>query len=215
MHSMISHACKCFSKAWLGSLAVLILASIVTVFVAAPAYADYIIFDKSQGRYHVTIWASPDPISEGNVHFTIRLARPDSLGLGQEYPVRQATIQMTFQQLDGVGADGKPVAYTVHKAQIADETDPGTYEIHDAFYVAGDYTAHLKVESTEGTTQFDFPVKAIPRPDDRLFDAILLGGIAILVLVIVLSYMKRPKDKDKAGTDSNPKADKPEPAVVS
>ena len=159
------------------------------------AYADYIVFDKSDSHYHITVWASPNPISEGNVHLTVRLARPDSMGLGQEYPVRNAIMQLVFEQLDGVGADGnKPVAYTVHKPQTADETDPGTYEIHDALYAAGDYTAHLKISGSEGPATFDFPIKAIPQPDDRLFDAFLLGGIAILVLTIVLTYLRRPKE---------------------
>lgn len=186
---------KTFQKIGIIPFLLIILVSAFTLAVA-PAYADYIIYDSSQGPYHLTIWASPNPISEGNVHITVRLARPDSLGLGQEYPVRHADMQLTFQQLDGVGADGKPVAYTVHKAQVADETDPGTYEIHDALYAAGDYTAHLKVSSIEGATQFDFPVKALARPDDRLFDGLLLGGIALGVLGIVLAYLRRNKETE-------------------
>ena len=191
---------KNFLKVWLGLFLLVGLGVGGLTLLAAPAYADYIIFDTSQEHYHVTVWASPNPVSEGNVHLTVRLARPDSMGLGQEYPVRHADMTLTFQQLDGVGADGKPVAYTVHKAQTADETDPGTYEIHDALYAAGDYTAHLKVAATDGAAQFDFPVKALPRPDDRLFDAFLVGGIALLVLSIVLAYMRRSKEDSQQPT---------------
>src|SRR5437763_372104 len=85
------------------------LVSLVVLFFGAPlarASEGYVIYDAPNvGGLHVTVLASPNPISVGKIHLFVRLAQ--SNGFNGEQPYRGAQLLVEFYHTSGPGADEK------------------------------------------------------------------------------------------------------------
>lgn len=176
---------------------VLMLGLLLFLVVSAPgvAQADYQIYDGKADAYHITVWGRPNPISVGKVHLLIRLGR--SANISQEYPVRGAKVSVLFKQLTGPGTEVGSKIETYHRSLVADESDPGNYEMEDSLLSEGRYQVVISMDSSVGKSETNFEFTAQPQPDDRFISIMLLALFPLGLLTLVYLYVSQGRKAQK------------------
>jgi hypothetical protein len=173
------------------ALAVLFWMFCLLILNPSNAQAEYVVYDGKVDNYHVTVWASPNPISVGKVKLLLRLGR--QVNVSQEYPVRDAQVTVQFRQLTGPGTQPGSTIDTYHKALAANETEPGNYEMEDSLLSEGRYQTIINMDSGVGKSNLTFEFTAQPQPDDRIVSLLLLALFPLGLLLLVYFYVRRPK----------------------
>lgn len=166
------------------------------------ARAEYVVYDAQVEAYHVTVWARPNPISEGKVHLLIRVGR--AANVSQEFPVQQARITVRFEPLGEAGAPPPTGPSYSYKELVATESEPGTYEMEDSLFTAGQFRANIKLDSSFGKSATAFEFKALPPPDDRLLSLLLLALFPLGLFTLLYFYVRRPKSSGPGGSTPDP-----------
>jgi hypothetical protein len=155
----------------------------------AEASSGYLIKDEFVGPYHISIWASPNPISVGRIKLSIRLGV--KAGISQELPARGANITVQFKQITGPGTEDNPKKLLISNVLVAPENDPGNYEVADSLDTEGVFRVIMNIDGAQGKEKFEFEVTALPQPEDRIFSIFLLVMLAIFVFALVFTYLKQ------------------------
>ncbi|NWJ47774.1 MAG: hypothetical protein HXX08_18125 [Chloroflexi bacterium] len=155
----------------------------------AQAAPGYLIKDEIAGPYHLSIWASPNPISVGNIKLTIRLAQKG--GVDQEYPVRNANFTVQFKQISGPGTENNPKKLLISNVLVATESDPGNYEVADSLAAEGKFLVSMNIDASPGKQKYEFEINALPQPEDRIFSIFLLFMVALFVFALVITYIRQ------------------------
>ncbi len=150
--------------------------------------------DPDANGYRVTVLGRPNPISVGKVNLLIRLARPN--GANGEAPLRGAKVVVEFNHISGPGADNK-ASYVQRRNLVADESEPGTYEVSDSLQNEGVYRISLNIDDNGKKTVTSFDINAQPQPDDRFLSVMLLALFPIFLAWLVWMYLKRPSTPRK------------------
>ena len=159
----------------------------------ARATEGYIIYDTpNAGGLHVTVLATPNPVSVGKIHLFIRLAQPN--GLNGEAPYRGAQLLVEFYHTSGPGAD-KTASYLQRRNLVAPESEPGTYELSDSIQNEGGYQVTLTVQNSPKPITTSFNITAQPEPDDRFLSVMLLSLFPLFLAWLIWMYLRRPGAK--------------------
>jgi hypothetical protein len=163
------------------------------IFIATPlasASEGHVVYDSNNvNGYHVTVLANPNPVSVGKIHLLIRVGLPT--GVGQENPVQHGQVLVEFIHTSGPGADEK-TSYLQRRDLVAEESEPGTYELDDSIQNEGVYRLTLNIQSGGHKIQTSFDLAAQPEPDDRFFSVLLLSLFPIFLAWLIWMYLKRP-----------------------
>ncbi len=177
--------------------ALALLALLVLAFYPSPSLAaGALVRDDTTGPYHISIWASPNPIAVGKVSLNIRLGQKG--GVDQEWPVRNASITVQFKQTSGPGTENKPQVLITSNVLVAPEADPGNYEVADSLPAEGNYNVIMNINGSAGKATYIFSVYAQAQPDDRIFSIFLLVCVALFVFGLVITYLTQAKAANKA-----------------
>jgi len=184
-----------------GVIGGLLLLGLAGLFLSAPlasASEGHVVYDSNNvNGYHVTVLANPNPVSVGKIHLLIRVGLPASAG--QETPIQHGHVLVEFVHTSGPGADEK-VSYLQRRDLVADESEPGTYELDDSIQNPGVYRLTLNIQAGSQTIQTGFDLAATPEPDDRFFSVLLLSLFPIFLAWLIWMYLKRPgQSKNKPG----------------
>jgi|GEM_PF-2495273 len=158
--------------------------------------AGALINDGTAGQYHISVWASPNPVSVGKITLTIRIGQ--KAGVDQEWPVRNATVKVQFKQLTGPGTEANPQILVTRNVLVAPEADPGTYEVADSLPAEGKYQLIMSVENNGTITPYNIEIAALPQPDDRFFSIFLLVMISLFIFGLVISYLHQSGQANQA-----------------
>jgi hypothetical protein len=194
------------------------LVAIMILFFGLPlarAAEGYIIYDgHTANGMHVTVLATPNPISVGKIHLFVRLAQPN--GLNGEQPYRGAQLLVEFYHTSGPGSD-KTASYVQRRDLVAPESEPGTYELSDSIQNEGGYQITLTVQNGQSPITTSFNITAMPEPDDRFLSVMLLSIFPIFLAWLIWMYLKRPSARPgqpepakEAGTGESMAASHPE-----
>ena len=189
-------------KLWLG----LFILGLLGLVGPSPVQADegYVVYDAPNvNGFHFTVLANPNPVSVGKIHLLIRVGQPGSVG--NETPVRGARLLVTFTHLSGPGSDSS-VSYLQRRDMVADESEPGTYEISDSIQNEGAYRIGLTVEVGTQKADSGFEVTAKPQPDDRLMSILLLSLFPLFLGWLVWMYLKNPGPAKAPSVEAEPAA---------
>ncbi len=174
--------------------------------------AGALISDGTAGQYHISVWASPNPVSVGKITLTIRIGQ--KAGVDQEWPVRNATVKVQFKQLTGPGTEANPQILVTRNVLVAPEADPGTYEVADSLPAEGKYQLQLNIENNTTSTPYSIEITALPQPDDRLFSIFLLVMISLFIFGLVISYLHQSGQANQAKEQATKTTPKPLEEIV-
>jgi hypothetical protein len=179
------------------------LLAVVALLLNSPvsrASEGYVIYDAQDVQgLHITVLASPNPISVGKIHLFVRLARPSG---NSEEPYRGADLLVEFYHISGPGAD-QSASYVQRRDLVAPESEPGTYELSDSIQNEGDYQVTLTLRNEQKPISTSFTFNAKPEPDDRFLSVLLLSLFPLFLAWLIWMYLKRP----------GPKPDQPDPST--
>lgn len=158
----------------------------------ARATEGVVIYDNSAvNGLHLTVLASPNPISVGAIHLFVRIAQPS--GLNQELPYRGARLLVEFYPISGPGAE--KTSYVQRRDLIAPESEPGTYELSDSLQNEGTYQVTMTIQNSATPVSTTFTIDAKPEPDDRFLSVLLISLFPIFLAWLIWMYLKRPSGK--------------------
>lgn len=124
------------------------------------------------GPYWVSVWTSPDPVREGQMHVTVAVAEPGGdAGEQAGAPVLGAIVELTVTPRAGGFAD---VSARATNEQSANKL---FYEADLMIPAAGDWQVQVDVQGPEGTGQARFNMTVLPAQGT---DWPLIGGVAFL-----------------------------------
>ncbi len=193
MQTMVCGVVKIWQIGIFGLAGLIALGLLLFGVPVSRAAEGYIIYDSHDvGGLHVTVLATPNPISVGKIHLFIRLAQPN--GLNGEQPYRGAQLLAEFYHVSGPGAD-KLASYLQRRDLVAPESEPGTYELSDSIQNEGSYQITLTLQNGQKPISTSFNINALPEPDDRFLSVMLLSLFPIFLAWLVWMYLKRPGSK--------------------
>jgi preprotein translocase subunit SecG len=192
--------------------ALVLLITVVFLNSGTVRAAGALISDGTAGQYHISVWASPNPVSVGKITLTIRIGQ--KAGVDQEWPVRNATVKVQFKQLTGPGTEANPRILVTRNVLVAPEADPGTYEVADSLPAEGKYQLQLNIENNSTSTPYSIEITALPQPDDRLFSIFLLVMIALFIFGLVISYLHQSGQANQAKEQASEATPKPLEEIV-
>lgn len=124
------------------------------------------------GPYWVSVWTSPDPVREGQMHVTVSVAEPGA-ATGQQAgaPVLGASVDVTLTPRAGGFADAT--------AQATNEQSANKlfYEADLMVPAAGDWQVQIDVQGPDGRGEARFDLVVLPAQG---IDWLLVGGLAFL-----------------------------------
>lgn len=132
------------------------------------------------GPYWISVWTSPQPVREGQLHVTVAVAEPGQSGEQQAgAPVLGADVAITLIPRSGGLADVRAMATNEQSANKL------FYEADLLVPVAGDWQVQVDVRGPDGSgqAQFDLPVE--PARESNWF---LFGGIGLLAVAGFFVY---------------------------
>lgn len=132
------------------------------------------------GPYWVSVWTSPDPVREGQLHMTVSVAEP---GAGDDrqagVPVLGATVDLLLIP-SSAGADAISARATNEQS-----TNKLYYEADVHIPAAGIWLVQLEVQGVEGEGQAQFELAVGPAQNSSM---LLPGGVALLVIAAFFFY---------------------------
>ena len=145
--------------------------------------------NESIGPYWISVWTSPQPVREGQLHVTVALAEP---GEGDDQqagaPVLGATVEVTLTPRSGGFAD---IRATATNEQAANKL---FYETDLMVPAAGDWEVEIAVRGAEGSGQAHFSLAVQPAQDTGWL--LLAGGAFAIIAVFFLYYAARRRSHD-------------------
>ena len=143
------------------------------------------------GPYWVSVWTSPDPAREGQLHVTVSVAEPGAPGERQAgAPILGATVDVTLTPRAGGFADVS--------AQATNEQSANRlfYEADLLVPAAGDWQVQVDVEGPAGRGQTAFDLTVMPAQG---LDWLLVGGIAFLGISTFFFFYAMRSNRSRDG----------------
>lgn len=136
------------------------------------------------GPYWVSVWTSPDPVREGQMHVTVSVAEPGAeAGQQAGSPVLGASVEVTVTPRAGGFADATVQATNEQSANKL------FYEADVLVPAAGDWQVQIDVQGSEGSGEAQFDLLVLPAEG---IDWLLVGGVVFLsVSVLFFFYAMR------------------------
>lgn len=130
--------------------------------------------NENIGPYWISVWTSPEPVREGELHLTVAVAEPGETAGGQAgAPVLGADVDITLVPRSGGLADVRAPATNEQAANKL------FYEADLLVPAAGDWLVQIDVEGPQGNGTAEFGLDVLPAQDNRWLVA---GGAGFLIL---------------------------------
>lgn len=157
----------------------------------AQAYIGALVSDGYAQEYHVSVWASPNPIAVGNLKLLVRVAKPQNVS--QELPLRGAKVTARFEHLTGTGTEAKPATgyQKISPVLIVGETEPGNYEVANSIVADGEYKTVISIEADGKVTEYSFKFYAQPEANDMLISIGILALIVAFIFSLAIIYIRQ------------------------
>lgn len=132
------------------------------------------------GPYWISVWTSPNPAREGQLHVTVSIAEPGEGGEQQAgAPVLGAAVELIL-----IPPSGTMDAISA-RATNEQSANKLYYEADVHIPVAGDWLVQIDVQGAEGSGQAQFELTVEPAQDNGW---LLPGGAAFLVIAAFFFY---------------------------
>lgn len=180
-----------FIKSALGLFALIAVFGLFLFPRSASAYVGALVSDGYAEQYHVSVWASPNPIAVGNLKLLVRIAKPQNVS--QELPLRGAKVTARFEHLSGTGTEAKPATgnQKISPVLFVSETEPGNYEVSNSIVADGNYRTTISIEADGKTTEYSFKFYAQPEANDLFISLGILALIVLFIFSLAIIYIRQ------------------------
>lgn len=136
--------------------------------------------NENIGPYWISVWTSPQPVREGQLHVTVAVAEPGEAGDQQAgAPVLGADVEIILESRSGGLAAVRAMATNEQSANKL------FYEADLLVPVAGDWQALVDVHGPAGAGQGEFDLAVEPASDRNW---LIVGGIGLLAVAGFFIY---------------------------
>lgn len=141
------------------------------------------------GPYWVSVWTSPDPVREGQMHITVSVAEPGAVeGEQAGAPILGAKVDISLTPRAGGFAD-------IHaRATNEQSANKLFYEADLAVPASGDWQVQVDVQGPAGEGQVGFNIAVLPAQST---DWLLVGGVAFLGISALFFFYAMRSDHSR------------------